>query len=76
MPKRRGNAALRIETIRRRHFGSDLRLHRNLLPVACVGDPAAAMAGESVGEDIEYVRKHYGFDRPLPVNTLIGPPRP
>ena len=32
------------------------------------GDPAAAMAGESATEeDIEYVRKHYGFDRPLPV---------
>ena len=32
------------------------------------GDPAAAMAGESATEeDIEYVRKHYGLDRPLPV---------
>ena len=32
------------------------------------GDPAAAMAGESATEeDIEYVRKHYGFDKPLPV---------
>jgi peptide/nickel transport system permease protein len=32
------------------------------------GDPAAAMAGESATqEDIEYVRKHYGFDQPLPV---------
>jgi len=32
------------------------------------GDPAAALAGESASEeDIEYVRKHYGFDRPLPV---------
>jgi peptide/nickel transport system permease protein len=32
------------------------------------GDPAAAMAGpEASEEDIEYVRKHYGFDRPLPV---------
>jgi len=32
------------------------------------GDPAAAMAGESAtAEDIEYVRKHYGFDRSLPV---------
>jgi len=32
------------------------------------GDPAAAMAGESATEeDIQYVRKHYGFDRPLPV---------
>jgi peptide/nickel transport system permease protein len=32
------------------------------------GDPAAAMAGENAtSEDIEYVRKHYGFDRPLPV---------
>ena len=31
------------------------------------GDPAAAMAGESATEeDIEYVRKHYGFDQPLP----------
>ena len=32
------------------------------------GDPAAAMAGESATEeDIEYVRKHYGFDKPLPL---------
>jgi len=32
------------------------------------GDPAAAMAGENASqEDIEYVRKHYGFDKPLPV---------
>lgn len=32
------------------------------------GDPAAAMAGEGASqEDIEYVRKHYGFDQPLPV---------
>jgi peptide/nickel transport system permease protein len=32
------------------------------------GDPAAAMAGESAtAEDIAYVRKYYGFDRPLPV---------
>ncbi len=32
------------------------------------GDPAAAMAGEVASEeDIEYIRKHYGFDRPLPV---------
>jgi peptide/nickel transport system permease protein len=35
------------------------------------GDPAAAMAGESATEeDIEYVRKHYGFDKPLPVQYL------
>ncbi len=35
------------------------------------GDPAAAMAGESASEeDIEYVRKHYGFDRPLPVQYV------
>ena len=32
------------------------------------GDPAAALAGEgATQEDIEYVRKHYGFDKPLPV---------
>ena len=32
------------------------------------GDPAAAMAGEAATEeDIEYVRKQFGFDRPLPV---------
>ncbi len=32
------------------------------------GDPAAALAGESATqEDIEYVRKHYGYDQPLPV---------
>src|SRR3546814_20521376 len=30
------------------------------------GDPAAAMAGENATpQDIEYVRKQYGFDRPL-----------
>ena len=35
------------------------------------GDPAAAMAGESASEeDIEYVRKHYGFDRPLPAQYV------
>tara|TARA_B100001142_G_scaffold317234_1_gene357965 strand:+ start:347 stop:1264 length:918 start_codon:yes stop_codon:yes gene_type:complete len=35
------------------------------------GDPAAAMAGESASEeDIEYVRKHYGFDRSLPVQYV------
>ena len=35
------------------------------------GDPAAAMAGESASEeDFEYVRKHYGFDRPLPVQYV------
>ena len=35
------------------------------------GDPAAALAGESATqEDIEYVRKHYGFDRPLAVQYL------
>ena len=32
------------------------------------GDPATAMAGEgATEEDIQYVRKHYGFDRSLPV---------
>jgi peptide/nickel transport system permease protein len=32
------------------------------------GDPAAAMAGEAATEeDIEYVRKFYGFDKSLPV---------
>ncbi len=32
------------------------------------GDPAASMAGEGATEaDIEYVRQHYGFDRPLVV---------
>lgn len=31
------------------------------------GDPAAAMAGEGASEeDIEFVRKSYGFDKPLP----------
>jgi len=30
------------------------------------GDPAVAMAGEGASEeDIQYVRQHYGFDRPL-----------
>lgn len=32
------------------------------------GDPAVAMAGEGArAEDVEYVRRQYGFDRPLPV---------
>lgn len=32
------------------------------------GDPAAALAGEAATtEDIEYVRRHYGFDKPLPL---------
>ncbi|MGE5097148.1 MAG: ABC transporter permease, partial [Betaproteobacteria bacterium] len=32
------------------------------------GDPAIAIAGEGArAEDIEMVRKAYGFDRPLPV---------
>lgn len=32
------------------------------------GDPAVAVAGpEASDADIEYVRKHYGFDKPLPV---------
>jgi len=32
------------------------------------GDPAVAMAGEgATSADVEYVRQHYGFDRPLPV---------
>jgi peptide/nickel transport system permease protein len=32
------------------------------------GDPAVAMAGEGASEeDVQYVRKHYGFDRPLVV---------
>lgn len=35
------------------------------------GDPAAAMAGEAATEeDIEYVRKHFGFDQPLPLQYL------
>ena len=35
------------------------------------GDPAAALAGESATqEDIEYVRKHYGFDRSLAAQYL------
>lgn len=35
------------------------------------GDPAAALAGESATqEDIEYVRKQYGFDKPLPLQYL------
>ena len=32
------------------------------------GDPAVAMAGEGATEsDVQYVRQHYGFDRPLVV---------
>lgn len=35
------------------------------------GDPAVALAGpEASDEDIEYVRKQYGFDQPLPVQYL------
>ena len=36
------------------------------------GDPAIAMAGEGASsEEIEYVRVHYGFDRPLMTQYLI-----
>lgn len=36
------------------------------------GDPAAAMAGEAATEeDIEYVRKQFGFDQPLPVQFWV-----
>lgn len=36
------------------------------------GDPAAAMAGEAATEeDIEYVRKQFGFDKPLPVQFWV-----
>ena len=32
------------------------------------GDPAIAMAGEgATAEDVDYVRREYGFDKPLPV---------
>ena len=35
------------------------------------GDPAIALAGENASaREIEYVRKHYGFDRPLIVQYL------
>jgi ABC-type dipeptide/oligopeptide/nickel transport system permease component len=35
------------------------------------GDPAIAIAGEGArAEDIEMVRKTYGFDRPLPVQYV------
>ncbi len=35
------------------------------------GDPAAALAGEGASEDdIEYVRKYYGLDRPILVQYL------
>lgn len=35
------------------------------------GDPAIALAGENASaEEIEYVRKHYGFDRPLIIQYL------
>ncbi|MGD9124518.1 MAG: ABC transporter permease [Desulfarculaceae bacterium] len=35
------------------------------------GDPAAAIAGESATDaDIEFIRKHYGFDQPIPVQYL------
>jgi len=35
------------------------------------GDPAIAMAGEAASAaEIEYIRKHYGFDRPLIVQYL------
>lgn len=36
------------------------------------GDPAAAMAGEAATEeDIEYVRKQFGFDQPLAVQYWV-----
>ena len=35
------------------------------------GDPAIALAGENASaEEIEYIRKHYGFDRPLIIQYL------
>ncbi len=35
------------------------------------GDPAIAIAGEGArSDDIEMVRKTYGFDRPLPVQYV------
>jgi len=35
------------------------------------GDPAIAMAGEAASAaEIEYIRKHYGFDRPLIIQYL------
>ena len=35
------------------------------------GDPAVAMAGEgATAEDVDYVRRQYGLDRPLPVQFV------
>lgn len=40
--------------------------------VHLTGDPATAMAGEGASpEDVEAIRKTYGFDRPIPEQYLI-----
>ena len=41
------------------------------LLLRATGDPAVAMAGEgATASDVDYVRKQYGFDRPLPVQFM------
>jgi peptide/nickel transport system permease protein len=41
------------------------------LLLRATGDPAVAMAGEgATAADVDYVRKQYGFDRPLPAQFL------
>lgn len=43
----------------------------SFLMLRAAGDPAIVMAGEGASaSDIEYVRKQFGFDRPLPVQYL------
>ena len=37
------------------------------------GDPAIALAGEAASaEQIQHIREHYGFNRPLWCSTWIG----
>ena len=41
------------------------------LLLRATGDPAVAMAGEgATATDVDYVRKQYGFDRPLPAQFM------
>lgn len=41
------------------------------LLLRATGDPAVAMAGEgATATDVDYVRKQYGFDRPLPAQFV------
>lgn len=43
----------------------------SFLMLRAAGDPAIAMAGEGASAaDIEYIRKQFGFDRPLPAQYI------